>query len=609
MKAFFASFIGTLLALAAFVVVSALLLVGGFAVLSTLGQPAAVSVPDQAYLVINLDGTNLTDIPPPLEEGGLARLFQGDEPRSLGLRPTLAALRHAATDDRLVGVYLTGNFAPSGYGSGFAAVAELRAALREVSKAGKPVRAYFDEAGAAELHLASVADEIVLNPFGLIILPGLASEPMFYGDAFERWGVGVQVTRTGKYKGAIEPFTRRDLSPENREQLTVLLEDLWKNLRDDIARAREITPEKLQALVDAEGLISSELANDLGLVSSVAYRDEILARLREDTGVGANEPFAQISLRDYLKTVPAATPSGRGDRRIAVVYAEGEIVDGEGYLGEIGGASYARELRALREDDEVAAVVLRVNSPGGSASASEEILRELRLLAAQKPLVVSMGSYAASGGYWIAAFGERIFAQPSTVTGSIGVFGVQFDLERLAGSVGLTWDRVQIGEKAGMLTAARPKTEAELAVFQRLVDRTYAEFLQRVSEGRKLDVAAVHQIAQGRVWSGTQAVALGLADELGGLDAAIAHAAQRAGIEGEPDLQEYPGIRPIADVFSDLFSGGEAPEARLLRPSVSLPRGPVGRTLANLEEQLIQLDRYNDPRGVYARLPLDLRLR
>lgn len=313
-----------------------------------------------------------------------------------------------------------------------------------------------------------------------------------------------------------------------------------------------------------------------------------------------------MAFADYVKQM---RPASKGGDTVAIVYAEGEIVDGEGREGEIGGATFARELRALREDRTVAAVVLRVNSPGGSASAAEEMLREMRLLKEVKPVVISMGSYAASGGYWISAFGDRIFTEEATITGSIGVFGVQFDVEKLAGSVGLTWDRVQIGDKAGMLTAARPKTATELAVFQRLVDHTYDRFLDRVAEGRTLDKRAVHLLAQGRVWSGAEAVRNGLADQIGGLDAAIAYAANQAGIVGEPALYEFPGTRPLGDVLAELMRGGTYPEAGLGLPANGLGRGPASALVRQVGEQVRMLDRFNDPRGVYARLPLDLRVR
>jgi protease-4 len=599
MKAFFASFVGTLLALAAFVVASVVLLFGGLAVLATLGEQP-VSVENGSYLVLNLDGINLTDAPPLVEEGGLGWLLSGDAPRPMALRRATLTLREAAKDKRIRGVFITGMFSPDGYGTGFGALHELRAALAEFKAAGKPVKAYFDEVSTPELYFASVAQELVVNPFGLVVMPGLASEPMFYASAFEKWGVGVQVTRSGKYKGAVEPFIRRDLSPENREQLEVLLTDLWAVIVNDIAEARGVSRAAVQALVDAEGLITPESAQRGGLISAVGYRDEVLKTLHEETAAEDGDPFTQVAFADYEKLLKAK-PAKETEATIAVVYAEGEIVDGEGELGEIGGAAFARELRALRGDDNISAVVLRVNSPGGSASASEEILRELRLLKEDKHLVISLGSYAASGGYWISSFGDRIFTEAATVTGSIGVFGVQFNVQELGAKVGVTWDRVQTGALAGVMSSTRPKSPGELAVFQRLVDHTYDEFLARVAEGRDLKRDYVQGIAQGRVWSGAQAVERGLADEIGGLAAAIAYAAKLAEIKGEPEIYEYPSTRPLGEALKDLVAGNTHPETRI--------RGPLGGMARQVEGQMRSLGRFTDPRGVYARLPLELIVR
>ena len=273
-------------------------------------------------------------------------------------------------------------------------------------------------------------------------------------------------------------------------------------------------------------------------------------------------------------------------------------MDGEGNKGEIGGAAFARELRALRQDESIAAVVLRVNSPGGSASAAEEILRELRLLKESKHLVISMGTYAASGGYWISSYGDRIFTEAATVTGSIGVFGMQFNVQELGAKVGVTWDSVQTGALAGVMSNARPKSPVELAVFQRLVDHTYDQFLDRVAEGRDLKRDRVHEIAQGRVWSGEQAVKLGLADEIGGLGSAIAYAAKLAEIKGEPALYEYPSTQPIGEAIKDLLNGHTHPETKI--------RGPLSGLARQVETQVRTLGRFNDPRGVYVRMPLEL---
>jgi protease-4 len=290
--------------------------------------------------------------------------------------------------------------------------------------------------------------------------------------------------------------------------------------------------------------------------------------------------------------------SGRGGR-VAVVYAEGDIVDGEGdEAGEIGGTRYARELRRLRLDDKVKAIVLRVNSPGGTASASEMILREVRLTKQVKPVVISMGTYAASGGYWIAAYGDRIFAEPTTVTGSIGVFGIQFDVQGLANNVGLTFDSVKTGKFADAITITRPKTPEEMAVFQRMVDWAYEEFITKVMDGRNLERAFVEEIAQGRVWSGAEALKLGLVDELGGLDEAIEFAATKADLGANYRLVEFPRRKEFAEALQEFFEK--------ITPNSARATGLTGQIVTRLEDELKTLRTFNDPHGLYARLPVNL---
>jgi protease-4 len=333
--------------------------------------------------------------------------------------------------------------------------------------------------------------------------------------------------------------------------------------------------------------------------------------LKAKTGrAGSKEPFKQVTIADYAKVardvadapkkdggVPRST--GRGGR-IAVVYAEGEIVDGEGEPGEVGGTKFSRELRKLRQDDNVKAVVLRVNSPGGSASASEVIQREIRLIKKVKPIVISMGTYAASGGYWIAAYGDRIFAEATTITGSIGVFGLQFDVQKLANNVGITFDSVKTGKFADALTIARPKTPEELAVLQRMVDWIYSEFITKVAEGRGMDPQRVEEIAQGRVWSGAEAKNIGLVDELGGLDAAIKFAAEKAGLASNYRLVEYPRQKELIEAIQEFFNETTKRHAR---------SGLSAKVAARIEEELRTLAAFNDPHGIYARLPMSLNLR
>jgi protease-4 len=443
-------------------------------------------------------------------------------------------------------------------------------------------------------------------------MPGLASEPAFFAGAFEKYGINVQVTRVGKYKSAVEPFTRREMSPEAREELQKLLGDIWSGLLVEIGTSRNLTPEKLQSTVDTEGLIRASAAKEQGLIDRVAYRDEVYDGLKAKTGrAGSKEPFKQVTLADYaevakdvLDRLPqdgdAPKSGGRGGR-LAIVYAEGEIVDGEGDDDQVGGTRFSRELRKLRHDESVKAVVLRVNSPGGSASASEVIQREIRLLKKVKPVVVSMGTYAASGGYWIAAYGDKIFAEPTTITGSIGVFGIQFDVKKLANDFGVTFDSVKTGKFADAMTISRPKTPEELAVLQRMIDWIYGEFIAKVAEGRNLTPARVEEVAQGRVWSGSDAKEIGLVDELGGLDAAIAYAAEKAGLGSNYRLVEIPRHKELIELIQEYIEG--------VAPRYASSNTLVGKIAARIEAELKLLRAFNDPQGIYARLPYRLDVR
>ena len=600
-------------ALVALIIFSAGLVFCGvilLAVLAAIGQKSTVMAENGSYLVFDLE-TNITDAPPQFDLTG----FTGDKSETLQLRNVTRALRAAAKDERIAGVLLTGSLNPTGFGTGYAALKEVRAALQEVRAAGKPVKAYLTMATTRDYYLASAADDLVLDPYGMILMSGLATQPIFYAGFFERFGIGVQVTRVGKFKSAVEPYTRKDLSPENREQLTKLLGDLWTDLIADMAEGRGLQPTDVQKVVDAEGIIRPEAARAARLIDRTAYRDQLIDELKAKTGrKGSTEKFKQISLVDYAKSArdPGPPAPKKSEKpvdqtkpkqfggRVAVVYAEGEIVDGEGERGYVGGTKFARELRRLRQDSDVKAIVLRVNSPGGSASASEAIQREIRLTREKKPVIVSMGSYAASGGYWISAYGDRIFAEPSTITGSIGVYGLEFDVQKLANGLGFTFDTVKTGEFADILTIARPKTEQELAIFQRMVDWIYGEFVTKVAEARKLDRKVVEEIAQGRVWSGREAVKLGLVDEIGGLDAAIRCAAQKAGLGENPTVSEYPRKKDLAEAIAELLQKSSPLDLR--------EQGLAGQVASRFARELATLRAFNDPRGIYARLPVEVRV-
>lgn len=615
MKNFFTAFFATLTALIVFVMGACLLLVLFLGALVAMGQKKPVAVESGSYLVFDL-AANIVDTPAQNEGfDEFMEAFGGESRQVLQLRQVTRAIQAAASDKSIKGIYLTGSLNPGGYGSGYAAIKEVRAALEEFRAAGKPIKAYLNFADTRDFYLASAATEVVLDPYGAVVLPGLASQPMFFAGAFEKFGVGVQVTRVGKYKSAVEPYTRKDMSPENREQIQKLLDDVWKDLTTTIEGSRKLSAGSLQKLVDAKGFIRADVAREAHLVDRVAYLDEVLADLKQATGRDDTDlPFRQINLKAYAKLVGSSgekpvrdsgdklqvTSSGRG--RIAIVYAEGEIVDGSGSeQGLVYGAKTARMLREVREDHNVKAVVLRVNSPGGSVTASEEIAREVALLQKTRPVIVSMGTLAASGGYWISAPGEHIFAEPTTITGSIGVFGLFVNFQGLFNDkLGLTFDTVKTGHFADAATVTRPKTPEELALFQDTVDWVYDQFITRVAANRKLDRAVVQEIAQGRVWSGSEALKLGLVDELGGLDAAVRYAAKRAKLGDGYRVSEYPRPRQFGEAFA------EALEGRRREQSFS---GPMGFLVREATQELQTLNRFNDPRGLYARLPFNLSLR
>lgn len=622
-KTFFASFFALVLFFGCLFVFGILALVG-FASSASLRPKPAVKVDKGSYLVFDLSA-NLTDAPAPTEQQqSFGRLFGNEEKHALSLRRTLDGLGAAAADDRIAGIFIRGSFQAAGYGSGYAALKEVREALVAFKRSNKPVFAFLVEPGPREYYLASVADDIYLHPYGALDIPGLASQPMFFASALERLGVGVQVTRVGKYKSAVEPFLRNDLSPESREQTQALLNDVWKEWTTAVQETRKISTADLQALIDAHPVIEPDLALSKNLVTKKGYLSDAIDELRKRTGRDDEDrnTFRQVALGPYAESKAPGEPIRKGGKmaddttpKIAIVYAEGEIIDGNSSAeGSVAGGRYARELRRLRQDDSVKAIVLRVNSPGGSALASEEILREAALARdGGKPVIVSMGTVAASGGYWISTAAERVFAEPNTITGSIGVFGILPNIQKLANDHGVTFDTVSTAKHADLMTVSRPKNPEELAIIQGVVDHIYDEFLGKVAAARKLPKERVAEIAQGRVWSGAQAKELGLVDEIGGLQAALAYAKKKVNLDENAKVAEYPQPKDFGEQLTEAFSGERKPMSFLSRLGLGngngarTHAGPAGREFGQIVETLDgALQRLNDPAHAYARLPFDL---
>ncbi len=655
MKQFFAALAANLVTIA-IVVVGMILLVVGIA--ASAAGSRGPSVRDGSILIVNLEDA-LSDAPADFEpSSALERFMQASSSDKLPLRSAIVAIRAAANDDHIAGILIRGNVTADGYGSGYAALKELREALiafHATSK--KPVHAYLVNAQTKDYYVASAASTITMDPFGALMVPGLASEQVFLAGLLEKYGIGIQVSRVGKYKSAVEPYIRKDMSPENRAQVKSYIGDLWSEVKRGVAASRKVDTLAFQTLVDREGILQPDMAKTSGLIDRVAYFDVVLNDLtalskagnprrvltaeesakamsetlpaparktatvpaKADSGKrGATQlpaslaalmpELPQIGLSEYAPLAAARAQSIGVKQAIAIVYAEGDIVDGEGGPNMIGGDALARELRKVRSDTDIAAVVLRVNSPGGSAIASETIQRELALITKEKPLVVSMGTVAASGGYWITTAATRVFAEPNTITGSIGVFSLIPNVKTLANDHGVTFDTVKTGKYADLYTLMRPRTPDEMAVLQRSTDAIYNAFIERVSNARHLSTDSVRVIAEGRVWSGEDAMQIGLVDSLGNLDAAVKSAASMARVVGEYHIRELPRAKSASEVLMEIFDRKSPPVASF-SSGLLAGRDPVRSLARGIIHELDVLLTFNDPRNAYARMPFVLTIR
>ncbi len=600
LKQTFASLVGSLAGLILFFSLGT----GGllFLLIAAASRDTGPQVKDKSVLVFDLS-MNITDTNPTSSTSeAIGEALSGDEANSVTLRTVLDTIDKAAKDKRIVALYLDGTKSSTGSGTGLATLKEVREALERFRATGKKIIAYDVDLGEQEYYLSSVANTVVLNPMGTLEINGFSSQPLFYTGALQKFGIGVQIIRVGKYKSAVEPFVLKKLSPENRQQTQGLLGDLWIEFLSTVGKSRKITPQQLQAIANTQGELMASEARTRRLVDRVAYLDEVVADLKQMTGsTEEDKSFRQMTLTTYAKVETKDLKKRSSNNKIALVYAEGEIVNGQGSGSQVGGDSFARQMRQLRQDEDVKAVVVRINSPGGSATASEVIRREVELTRKEKPVIVSMGDYAASGGYWIATAGDRIFAEPNTITGSIGVFGLQFNVQKLANDNGITWDVVKTSRFADSATVSRPKTPQELAIAQRAVNQIYNQFLDKVAQSRKLPKQKVAQIAQGRVWSGQDAKQLGLVDEIGGIDRAVQYAAKQAKLENDWELEEYPKVRSLEQrILESLSSEVSARNAK--QPD------PLTAEFMKLQADLAIFKAMNDPRGIYARLPFNWRI-
>jgi len=558
---------------------------------------AAPSLKDQTILAFDLS-LNISDTKP--SQSLSSALSGGSSSESMPLRRVLNAIDRAAKDERIAGLYLYNNGSMGA--TGFASLQEIRQALQTFRATGKPIYAYGLDGNEREYYLTSVADKILLNPSGILEINGFSAETMFYAGALQKYGIGMQIVRVGRYKSFVEQYTRSNSSPEARQETQVLLNDLWNEFLTTAATSRNLKPQQLQAIANNQGFLQANQTVAAGLVDQVVYADQVATQLRSITGEteeSDSDSFRQISLPDYAAAVVRDSRSSQN--HIAVIYAEGSIVSSAGNAGEVGGDRLAKQLRDLRQDDRVKAIVLRVDSPGGSATASDLVAREVKLTDAVKPVIASMGNYAASGGYLISTHARQIFAAPSTVTGSIGVFGLLPNVQKIANTNGITWDVVKTGSYADLQTIARPKTPEELQLQQSIVDTIYDRFISTVADSRSLSKADVNEVAQGRVWSGLQAQKIGLIDHLGGLEDAIQAAVRQANLGDDWQITEYPQTRNLPEqILTTLFS--------TQAPQVAAPTDPLAIGLQHLKADLTDLKAMNDPVGTYMRLPIISRI-
>jgi len=533
----FASLLGVLLAGIVFAILGIVSMVGMMATSDT-----ETVVKENSIFTLKLNGT--------LSERASANPFQsflGEENTNYGLDEILSSIQKAKDNENIKGIYLHAEALETS----FASLEEIRSALMDFKESGKWIVAYGDQYDQGTYYLASTADKIIVNPQGSIAWHGLASQVVFFKDLLGKLGVDMQIFKVGTYKSAVEPFIATEMSPANREQTTAYITSIWNKLLEDISASRNLSVDSLNYYADQ--MMDLRPAQDYityGMADTLMYKDEVLSYLKNMSNREADESLRTLSLED-MKNVKRNVPKDKSGNIIAVYYAYGEIDNSTSTDEGIDSKKVCRDLRKLREDETVKAVVLRVNSPGGSAYGSEQIWNEVVKMTAEKPVVVSMGDYAASGGYYISCAADCIVANPTTLTGSIGIFGMFPNMEKLfSDKLGLNFDMVKTNKLADMGDLTRPFNAAESEIMQNYINNGYKLFVKRCADGREMTTEAIEKIAEGRVWTGATAKELGLVDELGGLDKALEIAAEKAGVEAYSTIT-YPAKEGM---FSSLLN-------------------------------------------------------
>jgi len=506
-----------------------------------------------------------------------------------GLNDLLRNLKKAKKDQNIEGIFLDMTIMQAGWST----IDEIRQALKDFKESGKFIVAYGESFTQNAYYLASVADKIYLHPEGTLDFRGLNSELVFFKNMLEKLGIEPQVIRHGKFKSAAEPFFLERMSPENREQILAYVSSIWNNVARDIADSRGVSINHLNDVANGFYSRNASLALEWQMIDGIKHRDELLEELRERLDHKKASDIEFVTLSKYEKAAETKeTRSIRSREKIAVVYGSGGIISGQGTERNMGSDRIAAAIREARLDTTVKAIVFRINSPGGSALASDVILREVKLASEVKPVIASMGDVAASGGYYVACAADMIIASPNTITGSIGVFGLVPNMQNFFNKkLGITFDNVKTNEYADLMTVTRPLTRNERAMIQEMVEQVYETFTDHVSEGRGLTVAMVDSIGQGRVWSGAEALQLGLIDEFGGLSYAIEKAAEKAGLENYR-IVEYPKRKDFLTRIMEDFGGTQEIF--------------VKRKLGEAYHYYKQVEKASEMTGILTRMPYDV---
>ena len=538
--------------------------------------------------VINFDLSSISNDYAGKFTDPLVNLFS--EKSTVGLSDVINAVKEAKTDDKIKGISILNNDC----NLGIAQRKALRDELENFKKSGKFIVSYADVYSQKEYYLNSVADTIYLNPIGEMDFKGLSAELMFFKDFQDKSGIKMEVIRHGKFKSAVEPFLENKMSDANREQTTSLLNSIWNSILTDISVSRKIPVEKLNQIADGLLARTPEMAKAAHLIDKIAYEDQFHNGIRKALKVNKNEDYHSVDIEDYAKNIMLSPKNTDESDKIAIIYAQGEITSGEGDVNEIGEGSMRRSLQEARKDKNVKAIVLRIDSPGGNALTSDLIWREIEITKKVKPVVVSMGNLAASGGYYIACNANQIFAEANTITGSIGVFGILPNFTQLATKIGINTEVVSTNTNAANYSPFRPLDDNTRAFTQESVEHIYNTFVTRVANGRKMTFENVDAIAQGRVWSGEQALKIGLVDKIGGMDDAL-KAAAKLGKVKKYSTKNYPEFeKKFGEMFADL-------------PFAKTRENMIKEEIGNENYMVLQkIKKFNNRKGAQTLMPFEI---